>query len=219
MPEFPPQTRPYLKMAIPCFLELEEVAAKSFSVLWGGKGLRKCVSSGAGAFHSSAPAHISYTSFINERPLPGLSTKCCFWGSKWPVHYSCTKMCFFTQTFHSNGHFQLCLCYRNFINERQFPGLSPKCRFWSSKWPALYICIESVFLLQTLSTNGQFQNVASGAPHGQFSTFELKCGFFLYKLYQRTATSRTVSKMWSFGSFPAAENVFIRHHVKMATQA
>ena len=161
MPEFPPQTRPYLKMAI---LELEEVAAKSFSVLWGGKGLRKCVSSGAGAFHSSAPAHISYTSFINERPLPGLSTKCCFWGSKRPVHYSCTKMGFLTQTLQTNGHFQL------------------KC----------------VFVIETLSTNGNFQdclqNVASGAPNGQLSTFELNLSFF-YKLYQRTATSRTLSKM------------------------
>ena len=133
MPEFPPQTRPYLKMAIPCFLELEE-------------------------------AHISYTSFINERPLPGLSTKCCFWGSKWPVHYSCTKMCFFTQTLQTNGHFQL------------------KC----------------VFAIETLSTNGNFQdclqNVVSGAPNGQLSTFELNLSFF-YKLYQRTATFRTLSKM------------------------
>ena len=42
---FPPQTQAYLKIAIPSFLELAE-AAKSFSVLWGGKGLRKCLCSG-----------------------------------------------------------------------------------------------------------------------------------------------------------------------------
>ena len=144
MPEFPPQTRPYLKIAIPCFLELEEVAAKSFSVLWGGKGLRKCVSSGAGlsiALPQRTKMCLSYTSFINERPLPGLSTKCCFWGSKWPVHYSCSKMCFFYTNFTNERPLptKMCLCYRNFINEQQLPGLSPKCRFWSSKWPALYI--------------------------------------------------------------------------------
>ena len=136
VPEFPPQTRPYLKMAIPCFLELEEVAAKSFSVLWGGKGRRKCVSSGAGAFHSSVPAHISCTSFINERPLPGLSTKCCFWGSKWPVHYSCTKMCSFTQTLQTNGHFQLKCVF--VIETLSTNGNFQDC-LRSSNWPALYI--------------------------------------------------------------------------------
>ena len=50
---FPPQTQPYLKIAIPSFLELAE-AAKSFSVLWGGKGLRTLL--WAGAFHSSVLA-------------------------------------------------------------------------------------------------------------------------------------------------------------------
>ena len=137
---FPPQTRPYLKMAIPCFLELEEVAAKSFSVLWGGKGLRKCVSSRAGAFHSSAPAHISYTSFINERPLPGLSTKCCLGLQMASFATVALKRVFYTNFTNERPlPTKMCLCYRNFINERQLPGLSPKCRFWSSKWPALYI--------------------------------------------------------------------------------
>ena len=32
-----------------------------------------------------------YTKFINERPLPGLSPKCCFWSSKWPVLYNSIK--------------------------------------------------------------------------------------------------------------------------------
>ena len=41
---------------------------------------------------------------------------------------------------------------------------------------------------------GCLQNVASGAPNGQFSTTELK-RFFVYKIYQQSATSRTVSKM------------------------
>ena len=41
------------------------------------------------------------------------------------------------------------------------------------------------------------QNADSGAPHGQLSTFGLECVFLYkwYKLYQRTATSTTVSKM------------------------
>ena len=136
---------------------------KAFLSFGEGKVLGNVLALGPGlsiALPQRTKMCLSYTSFFLERPLPGLSTKCCFWGSKWPVHYSCSKMCFFTQTLQTNGRFQL------------------KC----------------VFVIETLSTNGNFQdclqNVASGAPNGQLSTFELNMSFF-YKLYQRTATSRT----------------------------
>ena len=101
---FPPQTQPYLKIAIPSFLELAE-AAKSFSVLGEGKVLGNALALG-----------------------PGLSIAV-------PQHT------FLIQALSTNGHFQDCL-----------------------------------------------QNVASGAPNGQFATVALKCGFF-HKLYKRTATS------------------------------
>ena len=137
---FPPQTRPYLKMAIPCFLELEEVAAKSFSVLWGGKGLRKCVSSGAGAFHSSAQ-HTFLTQALSTNGhfqdcLQNVAS-----GAPNGQFTTVALKCVFYTNFTNERPLptKMCLCYRNFINERQLPGLSPKCRFWSSKWPALYI--------------------------------------------------------------------------------
>ena len=73
-------------------------------------------------------------------------------------------VCFFIQTLSTSSHFQDCLqnvasgapngqfstfelkCvfYTNFIDERPFPGLSPKCRFRSSKWLVLYILHLSV---------------------------------------------------------------------------
>ena len=123
---FPPQTQPYLKIAIPSFLELAE-AAKSFSVLWGGKGLRTLLWAGANISHFQDCLQ-NADSGAPHGQLSTFGLECVF--------------------FYTSG--------TNFINERP----SPKCRFWSLTWPVLV-----------------------------------------------------------FGSFPAADKVFIRRNVKMATQA
>ena len=45
----PPQTQPYLKMAV----QAKEVIFQGFSVLWGGKGLRNCFGSVPGLLAQS----------------------------------------------------------------------------------------------------------------------------------------------------------------------